>query len=160
MWYRPVAPTGGGPTPCSLEPIMYGADCPLHPSPRGYNIGDGPPARPACLVEGGVLLQGVAFRHSTKPPPLLQAAGRAQKEPKAFLLPAPAGITRSTLKRTVLESGLHSRAARGSASGGVAEPFTQLTRHLRLQPVSEPWLSASHAMPASWHALSLARLAA
>ena len=29
-----------------------------------------------------------------------------QKLPKAFLLPLPAGITRSTLKRTVLDSGL------------------------------------------------------
>ena len=39
------------------------------------------------------------------------ARRRAQKAPKPFLLPAPAGITRSTLKRTVLDSGLRGTRA-------------------------------------------------
>lgn len=34
----------------------------------------------------------------------------AQKEPKPFLAPEPAGMTRSTLKRTVLDSGLRTQA--------------------------------------------------
>lgn len=43
-----------------------------------------------------------------------RAGGAAQKEPKAFLAPEPAGTTRSTLKRTVLDSGLRS----GQGAGG------------------------------------------
>lgn len=50
--------------------------------------------------------------------------GPAQKEPKAFLEPEPAGITRSTLKRTVLDSGLRGwagvRAGVGGRSAAVA----------------------------------------
>lgn len=48
---------------------------------------------------------------------LLLPGWGAQKAPKLFLLPpAPAGMTRSTLKRTVLDSGLQQReAGRGDA---------------------------------------------
>ncbi len=51
------------------------------------------------------------------------AASAAQKEAKPFLPPVPAGTTRSTLKRTVLDSGL--RAARGSGRAGCSRASKQ-----------------------------------
>lgn len=63
-----------------------------------------------CLCCQGWQTPSVGRQDALQPECNVPIEWPAQKEPKPFLAPEPAGMTRSTLKRTVLDSGLRTQA--------------------------------------------------